>query len=136
MKDNDAELKLLEKRRKGLRKELSTVSDKISKLVEIKFLPEYMKRYVDTYWVKQNRYDNENIWLVYTHVTAVKDVWDTGRDGINCLLICDTVQCTSLNEIHVHLGKEDYFNSLGKRITKSVYEKAKQALLDKLRSQL
>jgi hypothetical protein len=141
MKDNNAEMALLEKRqqglenqRQGLEKRLSAVSEKISKLVEIKFLPEYTKRYADTYWVKANGYGKEDTWPVYTHVRAVKRLWDTGGNGINCALVCDNFQCTNNNEIIINLGREEYFFYLGKRITKSAYEKAKQALLDKIRS--
>jgi hypothetical protein len=136
MKDNNTSLELLEKRRQGLRKELSAVSDQISKLVETKYLPEYMKRYVDTYWVKKIGCNDENTWSIYVHVTAVKDIWDTFGNGINCLLICNTFRCNNRNEIIILLEDEEYFGALGKQITKSAYEKAKQALLEKLGSQL
>jgi hypothetical protein len=136
MKDNNAEMKLLENQRQGLEKKLSAASDKISKLVEIKFLPEYTKRYAYTCWVKANGYGKKDTWLVYTHVRAVKNIWDTRGNGINCLLVCDDFQCTNNNEIIINLGKEEYFYHLGKRITKSAYEKAKQVLLEKLGSQL
>jgi hypothetical protein len=143
MKNNNTNLELLEKQRHvlenqqdGLSKKLSAVLGKISKLVEIKFLPEYKRRYVDTYWVRKNGYGKEETWLIYTHVRAVKELWDTGVNGINCVLVCDDFQCASDSQIIIGLGREEYFNALGKRISKSAYEKAKQALLEKLGSQL
>jgi hypothetical protein len=134
MKDNNAKLELLEKRRQSLKKELSDVSDEVSELVETKFLPEYAKRYADTYWVKGNGYDKENTWPIYTHVKAVKGIWDTEGNGINCTLVCNRFQCTARNEIVIRFNQEEYYYYLGKRITKKAYEKAKQALIEKFRS--
>jgi hypothetical protein len=136
MKNNNAKLEVLEKRRQGLQKELSTVKDQISKLVEIKFLPEYSKRYVDTYWVKRIVMNNEKTCLIYTHVKAIKEIWDTGGNGINCHLICDSFQRTYYGDYIFSPGSVEYFNSLGEHTTKSVYEKAKQAMLKKLENRL
>jgi hypothetical protein len=134
MKDNNAELELLKKQRRGLKKELSAVSDQISKLIETKYLSECTKRYVDTYWVKKSGRNDEDTWSIYTHVTAVKDIWDTEGNGINCYLACNTFRCTNRNEIIILLEDGESCGNLGKQITKSAYEKAKQELLDKLRS--
>jgi hypothetical protein len=136
MKDNNTSLELLKKRQESLGKEQSIVSDQISKLVELKWLPWYTKRYADTYWVKKNGYGKKDTWPVYTHVKAIKEVWERGEDGINCLVVCDSFQCTTYEKIDISFGETEFLNSLGKQITKSVYEKAKQALLEKLAKQL
>jgi hypothetical protein len=134
MKDNNAKLELLKKQQWSLNKELSAVSDKISKLVETQLLSAYTKRYVDTYWVKKNGYNKKNTWPVYIHVRAVKDIWE--ENGINCILACDTFQSSNDDEITIVFGYEEHVSYLGKPITKSAYEKARQALLEKLRKQL
>jgi hypothetical protein len=136
MKDNNAKLKLLEKRRQSLRKKLSDISDQISELVEIKYLPEYTKRYVDTYWVNKNNHDKGNTYPIYIHVRAVKDIWDTGGHGINCTLVYDSFQHIEHDKLIIFFDKEEYFNYLGKKITKLAYEKAKQALFEKLTNRL
>jgi hypothetical protein len=136
MKDNTAKLESLKKQEESLSQKISTVSDQISKLVELKWLPWYTERYVDTYWVKKNGYGKKDLWPLYTHVKAIKGVWEGGKDGVNCLVVRDSFQCTTCGEIDISFGETEFLNTLGKQITKSVYEKAKQALLDKLRSQL
>jgi uncharacterized protein YeeX (DUF496 family) len=136
MKNNNAKLEVLGKRRQGLQKELSAVVDQISNLVEEMLLPEYTERYVDTYWVKNNGYSKEKTWLIYTHVKAVKEIWDTGDNGINCLLICDSFQATNDDGFIFSLDSLEYFYSLGKPIKKSVYEKAKQDCLKTLENRL
>jgi hypothetical protein len=136
MKVNDIELESLKKQRQSLKKQLYAVSEKIDKAVIHKLLPEYRKRYVETYWIKKNGYDNKDTWPVYIHVTAINDIWDTAGNGINCMFTCDTFQCNNCDEISIFLGTEEYVGSLGKPITKPAYEKAKQALLNKLMKQL
>jgi hypothetical protein len=45
MKEFEARLETMCEQRNGLKKKLSNLSDQISKLVEVKYLPEYTNRY-------------------------------------------------------------------------------------------
>lgn len=136
MKNIDAKLESLGRRQSDLRKRLSDVSDEISSLLEVKVLPEYEKLYADTYWAKRNGSGKESSWPVYTHAKAVKRIWDTQRNGINCTLICNQFEEDNGGRILIRLDSEEYYSSIGESITKARFERACRDLLGKLRSQL
>jgi hypothetical protein len=123
MKYNDKDINQLKKQQQNLKRELSAVSDKISELVETKLLPKCKEYYTDTYWV------NKGIGIggsKYIHVKTVEGISDTKKD-INCILICSSFQYIKDSFMTFNFKEVEYSNFLEKRITKSEYEKAKEA---------
>ncbi len=108
------QIRLLKAKKGELYKELTEVGEELSKLENVRKVPELVKKYKGKYFKYHNSYGNDVKWWLYVHCTDITE---------DAKMLCTTFHVTPLDLIEIETGVKGEW-LFQRQITKAEFTKA------------